>query len=70
MLARAAGDNPATWEAEPFRPVRGARGPHVQTIAGKILRARSVLPVRRQRLDTPDGDFLDLDFAHTRLPAE
>ncbi|MEM8640434.1 MAG: alpha/beta fold hydrolase [Cyanobacteria bacterium P01_G01_bin.54] len=49
----------------PFKPVWWASHPHVQTIAGAILSTAPPLTVQRQRLDTPDGDFLDLD----RLPA-
>ncbi len=47
----------------PFVPARGLRGAHVQTLAGKLLRPDPDLPLWRERLDTPDGDFLDLDFA-------
>ncbi len=46
-----------------FRPARGLSGPHAQTIAGKLLRPELTVPLRRERLETPDGDFLDLDFA-------
>jgi len=38
------------------------RNPHVQTLAGKFLRPHPVLPVTSERWDTPDGDFLDVDF--------
>ncbi|HUG39628.1 MAG TPA: alpha/beta fold hydrolase [Longimicrobiales bacterium] len=46
----------------PYRPARGLGNGHVQTILGKFLRPRTPLPVRRERIETPDGDFLDLDF--------
>jgi uncharacterized protein len=46
-----------------FRPARGLGNPHVQTFAGKILRPALDIPFHRERLETPDGDFLDLDFA-------
>jgi uncharacterized protein len=45
-----------------FRPARWLRGPHAQTIAGRFLRRAAAPPVRRERVATPDGDFLDLDF--------
>jgi uncharacterized protein len=37
-------------------------GPHAQTIGGRYLRPRVGIPVRRERISTPDGDFLDLDL--------
>lgn len=46
----------------PFRPAPGLGNPHAQTIGGRYLRPREPLPLRRERVDTPDGDFLDLDF--------
>lgn len=53
---------PAAALPSAFRPARGAWNPHVQTIGGKYLRPVVDLPVVRERWDTPDGDFLDLDF--------
>ncbi len=50
------------FRAEPFRPARGLAGAHRQTIFGRLLRREPRLPFRRERLDTPDGDFVDLDF--------
>lgn len=47
----------------PFRPARWLRGPHAQTIAGRYIRPPHGVSYRRERVDTPDGDFLDLDFA-------
>ena len=46
----------------PFRPAPGLGNPHVQTILGKFLRPEPEVAVRRERIVTPDGDFLDLDF--------
>ena len=46
-----------------FRPARGLGNPHAQTIGGKLLRPMVEVPIHRERVDTPDGDFLDLDFA-------
>jgi len=46
----------------PFRPAWWLPGGHLQTLGGKYLRSPPSLPLRRHRLDTPDGDFLDLDF--------
>ena len=50
------------FEAEPFRPAWWLPGAHAQTIAGRLLRKPPLLPLRRERIETPDGDFLDLDF--------
>lgn len=47
----------------PFRPAPALGNPHVQTILGKLLRPELAVPVRRERIETPDGDFLDLDLA-------
>jgi len=46
----------------PYQPSAWALNPHVQTLAGKFLRPERELPVSRERWDTPDGDFLDLDL--------
>ncbi len=36
------------------------QGPHLQTLWGKFLRRAPVQPTVLERLDTPDGDFLDI----------
>lgn len=51
-----------------FRPAWWLRNPHAQTLAGKYLRPDAALPLERRRIDTPDGDFLDLDFAPEPAP--
>jgi hypothetical protein len=38
-------------------------GRHAQTIAGRLLRRPKVPAFRRERVDLPDGDFVDLDWA-------
>ena len=38
------------------------RGRHLQTLWGPLLRRFARVPLRRERLHTPDGDFLDLDW--------
>jgi uncharacterized protein len=43
-----------------FRPAWWLPGPHTVTLWGKFGRREPVLPVRWERLDTPDGDFLEL----------
>ena len=46
----------------PFRPPFVAANRHVQTIGGKFLRPEHDLELKRERWETPDEDFLDLDF--------
>jgi len=45
-----------------FRPAWWLPGPHAQTVGARALRPKGGLDLRRERWDTPDGDFLDLDF--------
>ncbi|HCR04912.1 MAG TPA: hypothetical protein DIU18_06975 [Gemmatimonadetes bacterium] len=58
MLSRALPFTP-----RPFSPPLWARNPHVQTLAGKFLRPRPPVPLRREQWETPDGDFILMDFA-------
>jgi predicted alpha/beta-fold hydrolase len=53
-----------------FRPARGLASPHLQSIYASLLRPTRTPPLVRQRLETPDGDFLDLDrlMADPRAP--
>ncbi len=50
-----------TFRTAPFRPARWLRGAHLQTVGGKVLRPRPDPGLVRTRIETPDGDFLDLD---------
>jgi len=50
------------FEPLPFRPAHWARGAHAQTLIARILRSPKGPMYFRERLDTPDGDFLDLDW--------
>jgi uncharacterized protein len=43
-------------------PAFWARSGHLNTIAGGLLRRVQVPEYTRERIDTPDGDFLDLDW--------
>lgn len=49
----------------PFRAPWWLRGAHAQTIGGKLFRPEPEIALRRERWETPDGDFLDLDFTQT-----
>lgn len=44
-----------------FRPARFLSSPHAQTVAAALLRRPKSPKVRRERWDTPDGDFVDVD---------
>jgi predicted alpha/beta-fold hydrolase len=48
---------------EPFNPSPLWRHPHAQTILANSLRPTSGAKFHRLRLNTDDGDFIDLDFA-------
>lgn len=45
-----------------FQPAWWLPGPHAQTIGARMLRSRKGVRLRRERLTTEDGDFLDLDW--------
>ena len=45
-----------------FRPAGWLPGPHAQTLWPGLCRRRPRLALRRERLELPDGDFLDLDW--------
>lgn len=45
-----------------FRPSPWAPGPHLQTLLARILRSPNGLVYTRERMTTPDGDFVDLDW--------
>lgn len=51
---------------ESFEPAWWCRGQHLQTIAGAFFRPKPRFVFQRKRFETPDGDFLDVDF----LPAD
>jgi predicted alpha/beta-fold hydrolase len=44
-----------------FSPAWFARGPHVQTVWGRVLRPRRMVKLEREEIETPDGDVLVLD---------
>ncbi|MCY1035191.1 hydrolase [Corallococcus sp. BB11-1] len=46
---------------EPFVPAPGIRGAHAQTIFASLARPTRSPPLRRERRELPDGDFVDLD---------
>ncbi len=46
-----------------FHPAWWLPGPHLQTLGARWLRSKLEVPFYRERLELPDGDFVDLDFA-------
>ena len=45
-----------------FRPAWWLPGPHLQTLWPALMRRRGRPTLKRERLELPDGDFLDLDW--------
>jgi predicted alpha/beta-fold hydrolase len=53
-----------------YRPPFGFGNGHLQSIYPALFRRVETITTRRERIDTPDGDFLDLDWSprqHGRL---
>ena len=55
------------FSIRPFQAAWWLRGPHAQTLGGRWLRLRKQLPLKRERLATPDGDFVNLDWPNSAL---
>jgi len=56
------GNAPDGWKPRPFEPAFGLGDPHVQTLLGKLLRPQLDIPLRTERLELDDGDFIDLEW--------
>lgn len=50
---------------ERFQPAWWCRGPHRQTLWARLMRHAPRLALQRERLELPDGDFIDLDWTET-----
>ncbi len=46
-----------------YRPPLPFRNGHINTVYAALFRRVNGIAYRRERIDTPDGDFLDLDWA-------
>ena len=51
-----------------YRPPPLMGNGHLQTILPSLLRRVDGLSYRRERITTPDGDFIDLDWSHCGSP--
>ena len=45
-----------------FQPAWWLPGPHLQTLYPSLFRTRKIPPLRRERIELPDGDFVDIDW--------
>lgn len=52
----------AARTSTPFTPAWWCRNPHLQTLWPVLFRRRPRPALRRERLELPDGDFVDLDW--------
>jgi len=48
-----------------FKPAWWLRNPHLQTVWATVTRRQTKIETQRERLELPDGDYLDLDWAGT-----
>jgi len=46
-----------------FRPHPLLRNPHLQTLGPFLLRSPPEIPLRVERMETPDGDFIDIGWS-------
>lgn len=51
------------FRLEPYLPAAGLSNAHAQTVTSTVIRSRRGVFFYRERIDTLDGDFLDLDIA-------
>lgn len=65
-LTPSAAQQPGWFELEPFQPGFGLANPHAQTLWDAVRPGSRGVRFQRERIDTPDGDFLDMDIAQVR----
>ncbi|EKX30840.1 hypothetical protein GUITHDRAFT_149647, partial [Guillardia theta CCMP2712] len=59
----------SSFPARTYRPPWWARQAHVNTIVGALFATPPTPSYERERWTTPDGDFVDIDFLRSELPA-
>ncbi|MFM1878713.1 MAG: hypothetical protein RLZZ241_1579 [Bacteroidota bacterium] len=52
-----------------YQPPFIFRNGHISTIYAAVVRKVSIPKQHRERLELPDGDFLDLDWTHSKSPS-
>lgn len=57
---------PSSLDGAPYRAPWWLPGGHAQTIYASLAAPRPRVEYRRERWDTPDGDFIDLDWVDER----
>ncbi|MQA91236.1 MAG: alpha/beta fold hydrolase [Gemmatimonas sp.] len=60
----------ASYRPVPFERAWWLRGVHAQTVGGRQLRRYDREPLRSERIELPDGDFVDLDEGPESLPED
>jgi len=58
-------EGPVPHPIPPYRPPRLLAGGHLQTVYPTLFRRVRNVAYRRERMETDDGDFIDLDWALT-----
>ncbi len=56
-------ERPVIRNCNPFVPLAGMSNPHLQTLLPRLVRRRILLQPHWQRLELPDGDFVDLAWS-------
>jgi predicted alpha/beta-fold hydrolase len=54
---------------EPYRPPRLLANGHLQTVYPTLFRRPGGISYRRERMETDDGDFIDLDWSASASPS-
>ncbi|MEX2569810.1 MAG: hypothetical protein WD737_00795 [Gemmatimonadota bacterium] len=70
ILPAVQGDRLDVAEIGRFPAAKWLPGGHAQTIAGRFLRRGDREPLRKERVELPDGDFVDLEEGPRALLAD